>query len=180
MSKSSKRATISLALSLGISWFGYSHAAENAYAELSLSGARLVGDSTTTTMGSEDVSDHIEVFQFQNGVGPGKRTAADYGPMVLVKRVDRASPQLIRAIAEGQPVEGDIKFFNRNRETGEIQRYYTIRIYDARVTGVRQLLPDTLDPASANKPVLEEVQIDGGSITWIDELNGNEFGLPGN
>jgi hypothetical protein len=69
-----------------------SQAALNAYAALQANGTALDGDVTMETIGGVDVSsDHIEIYQIEHNITPGKNKLIS-GPIVLQKRIDQTTP----------------------------------------------------------------------------------------
>lgn len=162
----------------GITAIGPAHAALNAFAELTANGTPLDGLVTMNTIGGVDVSsNHIEIFSMEQASMVDVQKKAQQvavGPFVLSKRVDNTSPLLLKALTNGDNIEGTIKLFDNDPNTGETRLFFTIQILHARVTSVRQRLPDTFVPEEAVKPVMEEIEIVAGSVVWTDEISGEE------
>lgn len=154
--------------------------AENVYLFLKLNGADIRGDSTQTSLGREN---SIECVQFSQGVSVARETSTglatgrrQYDPIVIVKRIDRSSPLLMKGLAENQPVSAVFKFFRPNPAgDGTTEQFYTIEIKDGRLTAVKDYVLDTLDPALVGRPPLEEVSFVFNRISWTYTNGGVTF-----
>jgi type VI secretion system secreted protein Hcp len=89
-----------------------------------------------------------------------------YQPLRITKRIDPASPLILRAVTQGQVVEGSFRFYRVSKTSGALQLFYTVDIRQARVTSVKQVSPDRLTPATASAPPTEEVAIAFNTIRW--------------
>ncbi|MFQ5514488.1 MAG: type VI secretion system tube protein TssD [Myxococcota bacterium] len=95
-------------------------------------------------------------------------------PIRIMKQLDECTPLLTQALVQGQTVEVIFRFF-RQVPGGEVEHYFTISLPDARVSSQSIVSPDTLDPASVNRPPLESVSFIFSRITWTYEPTGNGF-----
>ncbi len=151
------------------------------FAELTLNGTDLDGDTTMNQIGGVDVaSNHLECFaltwdNFIPGASdPRASGRVTYGPIVIRKRLDKASPLLLQGFARNERIEGDFKVFD-TATVGVTRHRFTYQITDGRIISVRHIIPDVLDPATATKPPMEEIMIAFGSLTLIDEVNSTQF-----
>jgi hypothetical protein len=78
-------------------------------------------------------------------------------------------------MAEGQRIDGDIKIFDNDPDSGETRHRFTIRLTQAEVVGISSNLPDAFDADDANRPPYEYIQIQPGILTWVDEINSVEY-----
>jgi type VI secretion system Hcp family effector len=141
------------------------HAAFNSYAQLTLNGSSLDGDTTIHSIGGIDVSSgHIECYAVNHEIYAGSSGRATHTPFKIIKRVDKASPNLYQALAQNQVVAGTIKHFRTNAEDGSTELYFTIELVGARVSAIRHWSPNTLDPVGAAYPHMEEVSFTYQSI----------------
>lgn len=148
-------------------------AALNAYAELTLNGTALSGDTTMASIGGVDVSTgHIECFGVHHEMFKAANHSAQttHAPFKLIKRVDKASPLLYQALAQNQNVAGTIKYFRTSPEDGSTQLYFTITFSQARVNAIRHWSPNNLDAATSQYPQMEEVSISYNTITFTETL----------
>ncbi len=140
-------------------------------------GADIAGESTQTSLGRED---SIECLSFVDavrtarekgsGLATGRRT---YEPIVFRKRIDKSSPLLAKSLCNNEAIEGTFKFFRpAPNGDGTTQHFFTIEFAEGRLSGIRRVSPDTIDPASAVEPPTEEVSIVFHTITWIYEDGG--------
>ena len=147
--------------------------AENVYLELigQTQGA-IQGESTNTSLGREG---RIECVYYDNAATAaltGRRAGTatgrvGFGPFVIRKRIDKSSPLLLRALTTNEDVRGTFRFY-RPSPTGDgtTQQFYTVEFSNARLSAVRQYVPDTMLPDTSNLPPLEEVSIAASRITW--------------
>jgi type VI secretion system secreted protein Hcp len=144
---------------------------------LTANGTKIDGDSTIESL---DRADSIECLSFSDsvrtareassGVASGERT---YEPIRIVKRIDKSSPLIAKALCNNEVIEGTFKFFRPNPEgDGTTQHFFTVEIEEGRVGSVTRVSPDTIDPASSNAPPTEEVSFVFGKIGWTFEPGG--------
>ena len=125
------------------------------------------GDSTQTSLGREY---SIECIAFtdmyyaepdpKNGI---TGTVRDHFPISVLKRLDRATPKLYRAWRNHEPLEAEFRFFRPNPiGDGTTEQFYTIRLHNAYIAGLRQEVPNCLDPATGTYPPVERI-----SFTYV-------------
>lgn len=145
--------------------------AETVHLYLKANGTDIKGDSTQVSLGREG---SIECLSFQSGVitaresGSGLATGRrQYKPIVIHKRIDKASPLLMKALCENQAIEGTFKFFRPNPNgDGTTEQFFTIEFKRGRINDVEILSPDVLAPASTNAPPTESVSFVFHTISW--------------
>jgi type VI secretion system secreted protein Hcp len=146
---------------------------------LTANGTKIDGDSTILSMEREN---SIECLSFgdsvrtareaSSGMASGERT---YEPVRIVKRIDKSSPLLAKALCNNEVIEATYKFFRPNPAgDGTTQQYFTVAIAEGRIASVTRISPDVIDPASANAPPTEEVTFVFGKITWTYVPDGIE------
>lgn len=129
---------------------------------LKCNGADVKGDNSTESLGRKDT---IEVVDFDfavltareagSGMATGRR---QYQPIRIRKRIDKASPLIHKALVQNEVTEGKLQFFRPNPTgDGTTEQFYTIEWKAGRVASLKQILPETLVPASSTLPPLEEV-----------------------
>ena len=91
--------------------------------------------------------------QISSGKGTARR---QYGPLLIRKRIDKASPLIAKALIQNSVVDAVFKFF-RTKDDGTLEQFYTTQIRQARIASFSQYVPDVLEPATASEPPLEEV-----------------------
>jgi type VI secretion system secreted protein Hcp len=145
--------------------------AETVHLYLKANGQDIQGDSTQTSLGR---ANSIECLYFEHavqtaqvagsGLATGRRT---YDPIRIVKRIDKASVLLAKALVQNQVVEGVFKFF-RPSPTGDgtTEQFYTLSFKQGRIASFQQVTPETFDPESAAYPELEEVTFVFRTIRW--------------
>jgi type VI secretion system Hcp family effector len=155
------------------------------YAALNLAGEPLSGDTTITHIGDVDVStDHIEIYELNFGAerqGKSKERSSRpkarhrLVPVRFVKRTDQTTPLLYRGLNRGQILEGEIKLFDADPDTGEIRQRFAITLRKAQITAVTTTSPDVFDPEESNRPVYDFLEIVPQSIVYEDRVHAVEF-----
>jgi len=140
--------------------------AESAALYLKANGADIKGESTQTSLGREG---SIEVLEYEQavdtareastGMATGRRT---YQPVKFVKRIDKATPLIAKALTLNQKIDGVFKFFRPAPSgDGTTQQFFTVEIKDGRVAHQKQFLPET-----EHEHPLEEVSFTFHTIKW--------------
>lgn len=146
---------------------------------LKANGQDIKGDSTIESL---DRADSIECLSFSDsvrtareastGMATGERT---YEPIRVVKRIDKSSPLLAKALCDNEVIEAEFRFYRPNPAgDGTTQHYFTIVIQQARIASITRVSPDVIDPASANTPASEEVSFVFGYVRWTYVPDGVE------
>lgn len=150
--------------------------AETVHLFLQANGVDIPGDSSQSSLGREAsieciwVEHRIETSLDPSAGGASKRR---HSPIRIRKRVDRSSALLVKALVEGQVVQGVFKCFRHDPSgDGTTQHFFTIAIEDGRISDYRFFVPDTMASGTQDLPALEEVSFVFGSITWTYEPTG--------
>lgn len=145
--------------------------AETVHLYLKANGTDIQGESTQTSLGREN---SIECVHFSTSVKTARETGSgtatgrrQHEPIVFLKRIDKSSPLLAKALCNNEVIEGAFKFFRPNPTgDGTTEQFYTIEIKKGRIASQKQWVPDTINPASTNQPPMEEVSLVFHTITW--------------
>jgi type VI secretion system secreted protein Hcp len=144
---------------------------------LKANGSDIQGESTQTSLGREN---SIECLYFVDsvrtareagsGMATGRRT---YEPITIRKRIDKSSPLIAKALCNNEKIDAVFKFF-RPSPTGDgtTEQFFTVEIADGRVSHIKRVSPDTIDPASSSEPPTEEIGFVFHTITWTYEDGG--------
>jgi type VI secretion system secreted protein Hcp len=146
---------------------------------LTANGTKIDGDSTILSMDREN---SIECLSFEDtvrtareassGTASGERT---YEPVRIVKRIDKSSPLIAKALCNNELIEATFKFYRPNPAgDGTTEQHFTVYIEEGRVASVTRVSPDVIDPAAATAPPTEEVTFVFGYIRWVYEPDGIE------
>jgi type VI secretion system secreted protein Hcp len=107
------------------------------------------------------------------GIGSGRRI---HGPVILTKRIDKASPLLYSALRNNEGLTVTIKWYRFVQGGGGGQEhYYTTLLEDARLAWVREWFPMILDLDTANYGHQEQLALAYRRITWTWVNGGVEF-----
>ncbi len=145
--------------------------AETVHLYLKANGKDIKGDSTQVSLGREN---SIECVAYEQSVktaresGTGMMTGRrQYEPLRIVKRIDKASPLIMKALTGNENIDGVFKFFRPNPTgDGTTEQFYTVEIKKGNVASVRELVNSTLDPELVHNPPLEEVTFVFRDIKW--------------
>ncbi len=153
------------------------------YCEFTINGSALTGDVSNSTMGGVDVSaDHIEGYELHFGsrqaakeAGSARAGRRTIDPVRIRKPTDRTTPLLYRALVMNQVLDGTIKLFDTNPDSGETRHRFSIQLSNARISAVATTSPDVHDPANNPRPIFEWVEITAPTVAYTDEVNSVEF-----
>ena len=151
--------------------------AETVHLYLKANGVDVEGESTQTSLGREN---SIECLSFLDavrtarekgsGLATGRRT---HEGVTIRKRIDKSSPILAQALCNNEVIEGVFKFFRPAPSgDGTTEHFFTIEIGEGRLSSIRRISPDVIDPASAAEPPTEEIHFVYHNITWTYDITG--------
>lgn len=145
---------------------------------LKANGTDIKGEPTQKGMGRSP--DAIECVQWEFGVttnrekGTGTATGRrTHQPIRIVKRIDKATPLIAKALVENEKIDAEFRFF-RPDPTGDgtTEQFYTVVISGGRVNHIKQFVPDALNPTSTHSPPCEELSFTYDEISWTFEDGG--------
>jgi type VI secretion system secreted protein Hcp len=153
--------------------------AETVHLYLKANGADVQGESTQTSLGREN---SIECLWFKDecitareggsGMATGRR---QYKPILIRKRIDKASPLIAKALCKNEVIDAVFKFFRPNPTgDGTTEQFFTIEIKKGRVASIEHESPDSFQPALSNVPEIETVGFVFHSIRWAYTNGGVE------
>ncbi len=145
--------------------------AETVHLFLKINGNDIKGESTQTSLGRQD---SIECIGYEAAVVSAREAATNmvtarrqFSPLKVLKRVDKSSPLLLKALSENAKAEGVFKFFRPNPSgDGTTEQYYTVEFKEGNVASVKQLVPNTIQKETAGEPPQEEITFVFKTITW--------------
>ena len=150
----------------------------NFYAAFTLGGTALNGDVTMETIGGVDVSsDHIEGYELRFGTrvsteGQAHRASSHRRilPVRIMKRIDQTTPLLYQGLKQNQRLDGDIKIFDNDPDSGETRHRFTVRLTQARVLSIESSVPDAFDADESNRPPYEVIELVPHTLAYVDEI----------
>lgn len=145
--------------------------AETVHLYLKANGKDIKGESTQESLGRKD---SIECVGYEQAVktareaGTGMMTGRrQYDPLRIVKRVDKASPLIKKALTSNEKIDAVFKFFRPNPTgDGTTEQFYSVEIKNGNVASVEDVVNNTLDPQLVNNPPLEKVTFVFQDIKW--------------
>lgn len=145
--------------------------AETVHLYLTGNGNAINGESSQESLGRKD---SIECLAYESSVetareaGSGMATGRRaHQPLLIRKRIDKATPLILKALCENQVIEGVFKFFRPNPVgDGTTEQFATVTIKQGRVNSSRLYVPDTSQVISSNLPPMEEVTFVFHTIEW--------------
>lgn len=92
--------------------------------------------------------------------------------LVITKLIDKASPELLKAVTHPSELGVEISFYRTPDETsaGEMVHYYTITLERAKVVSVDYCSPNIIDPRNDDYVPYEKVNFTYGKINVTHEL----------
>ncbi|MBK6579854.1 MAG: type VI secretion system tube protein Hcp [Sandaracinaceae bacterium] len=120
--------------------------AQSVHLSLKSAGQDIQGDSTILSLGRENTieciyfSDAVRTAREKSsGMATGDRT---YEPLKILKRIDKSSPLLAKALCNNEMIEGTFRFF-RPSPTGDgtTQQFFTVEISEGRIAGILRESP---------------------------------------
>ena len=155
----------------------------NFYCAFELGGAALSGDTTMAEIGGVDVSaDHIEGYELKFGTrvsteGQAHRASSHRRilPVRIMKRIDQTTPLLYQGLKQNQRLDGDIKIFDNDQDSGATQHRFTVRLTQCRILAIESCVPDAFDADESNRPPYEVFELVPHTIAYVDEINSQEF-----
>jgi len=145
--------------------------AEAVALQLKANNADIQGENTQTSLNRANT---IECLHYEQAVATARETGSglatgrrQYEPLVITKRVDKASPLLQKALTTNAVIDGKFQFFRPNPTgDGTTEQFYTVEIKLGRIASINEWVDDTFDPALANRPMLEQVSFVFHTISW--------------
>ncbi|MBL8602141.1 MAG: type VI secretion system tube protein Hcp [Myxococcales bacterium] len=145
--------------------------AETVHLYLKANGTDINGESSQTSLGREN---SIECVYYEQGVITAREAGSSlatgrrqYNPLLIRKRIDKATPLIAKALVENTVIEGTFKFFRPNPTgDGTTEQFFTVQIKQGRVASQKQFVPDTIVPATSTEPPLEEISFVFHTINW--------------
>jgi len=144
--------------------------AETVHLFLKSNGSDVAGDATQTSLGRADSIECL-FYDFSvktareagSGMATGRR---QYDPIMIRKRVDKATPLIFKAMVENSMIEGVFKFYRPNPiGDGTTEQFFTVKITNGRIASQHIFNPDTIVPVSSTMPTMEEISFVFHSIT---------------
>ena len=138
----------------------------------------IKGDNTVAVRvdSSEVIEVHHEVRKptdAQMGRATGARV---HGPLRILKRIDKATPLLFKALTQNQRLPKlELKWYRPDPTgSGEIQHFYTVTIQDAMCSRIEAWLPNTMAEGESHYTPMEWVEFNYRVINWRWEDGGIE------
>ena len=95
-------------------------------------------------------------------------------PVCITKLMDKASPLLANALIDGEDLTEVLVSFYRTSGT-DFELYATWKLEQAKVVGIKPILPNILDPNMEQFGQMEQVYFSYGKISW-DHVAGGTSG----
>jgi type VI secretion system secreted protein Hcp len=144
-------------------------APQSVFLFLKANGRDIKGESSVGTLGRQDA---IECLSYTFSVAVAREAATgyvtgrrEYQPIVCRKRVDKASPLLLKALTSNEKIDAMFKFYRPNPSgDGTVEQFYTVEIGEGAIVAMDQLRGDL--SAGSGAPPLEDVSFVFRSIQW--------------
>ena len=108
---------------------------------------------------------------FEQEAGTGRDMGVDGGRRIyhavrITKVIDKSSPRIQEALKSNESLPQVVFTFIRADATGQQEEYYKITLEQARISNIRNYMPDSLDPANATLVPMQDVSFAYEKITW--------------
>ncbi len=114
--------------------------------------------------GSDQIVTNTPGGVFGGGGGSGR---AEFGPLVITKTVDRATPKLFVACATGVHIaQVQVDWIRKGHRPGSDEVFFTALLQDVTIIAVRSGLPNQNDPNSEPHGPVEQISFNFGKIQW--------------
>jgi len=113
-------------------------------------------------------SDQLVTNSVSSGSGGGGGAGkAEFGPIVITKMVDRATPKLFVACATGVHItQAQIDWVRSNSKNGNDEVFFSVLLQDVTISAVRSGLPNQNDPNLKQLGPVEQISLSFGKIQW--------------
>lgn len=148
-------------------------------------GVDIRGESSIHRDGRED---SIEVVELNHevrspidGVSGMRSGHREHRPLLVVARIDRATPLMYRAWMNNTECEVTIKFWRANPD-GREEQHFTIQLTGVSVASIKMHVPSSVRAETASLPEQVEYAFQYEEITWIAEtfnIEANDYWRPG-
>jgi len=151
--------------------------AQSVHLFLKANGKAVDGESMQTSLGREK---SIECVWYEQAVATAREAGTNtvtglrqYQPIKILKRIDKSTPVLMKALTDNQKIEATFKFYRPNPAgDGTTQHFYTVVLGDGNISAVRQYIPETINAATVGQAPLEQVEFVFKKIAWTYEDGG--------
>lgn len=136
----------------------------------------IQGDNPASSLGRENTIQGLEYHHLVTV--PTGSGATKHETIILTKPYDRATVKLWRAMDQRELLQVEFWHFRPDPSgAGTTERYYTVRLSNARVVGIEQITPNTLDATLSQWPSIERVRFEYQTMTVTWEPSGLEHQL---
>lgn len=151
--------------------------AQTVHLNLTIDGNDVEGESTIASFDREGT---IECDSFDHAITTprdehfqliGRR---QHKPVRILKRIDKSTPLLLKALCENELVNAArFRFFRPSPGgAGTEEHFYTVVGNVGYISGVKQLSETMMIGGEEAPPMMEEVEFVFQTITWTYEING--------
>jgi type VI secretion system Hcp family effector len=133
------------------------------------------GCNTQDSLGSKFQSSHmneITVIACHHSMSKfAGEHRKSHNPIVLTKNIDKSTPLLATAFAQGEKLSCKFNFF-RNNDKGFNEHFYSIELVDAVIVGSEFVLPNTV--SSHGDEMHETISFSYNQIVWTHQISGTQ------
>ena len=148
----------------------------------------IKGDSIQISLGRVDTIECIGYTHILNSIvdDAGQPIGRNnHHPISILKRIDRSSVKLFRAMRNTEPCTAVFRFYRPNPiGDGTTQQFYTVTLEDAFITGIRQEVPNTMDTSTSMLAPMERISLTYNAIietyNAVPDECGDEWRYVGN
>ena len=100
-----------------------------------------------------------------------------YAPMKIIKRIDKTTPLLAKAMCNNEALEGELQFWRpvEGGDGSDGEHYFTIALSEARISEIRRVSPRASNPdTTEDSTPYEEVYFVFHTVRWVYQPSGAE------
>jgi len=148
---------------------------------LKANGNDIAGEPESFEGAAGSLADSIEYLCFMDDVTTAREAGSAlatgerrYSPVRILKRVDKSTPLIAKALSMNEVIEGKFEF-RRPSPVGDGTRehYFTIQIFNGRVDSIQRTSPDVTE-LNTPRPMQEWVSFVFEKIIWTHVPGGTE------
>lgn len=142
---------------------------QSVYLKLKIGDNDVDGESTVHSIDDMSVENAIECLTFEQllSVGYEGRSSRpsgppSFGPVRILKELDRSSPLLAQGLTATSPVEATFHFFRQAQSGAGTKKFYEVKLENARVAR----LEASVGQVNGREMPREQVDLVFSKITW--------------
>jgi type VI secretion system secreted protein Hcp len=166
---------VAIVLALGLSVGSSASAAMNFYVAMKANSNDIVAEPTTITMGGDEVAGMIEGYAFDHQITADGRGLVTHGEIRIIKRIDKSTPLLHKAMNEGEKIDAEFWFYQPNRASGDTERFLTLTLTEGIIISIAPWQTTGIGGGNPDDPFLEAITLSYRGLLIKSEIGRTEY-----